>query len=146
MADPLYDNPRSPKSKDPLDFTDKFNTKLSDEEEKKFKEWMGRQSEAHGRDLSGDLYDYDMRGLFKSLKGEDVPKGHGPDTHKKPNHPTFSDESEYHGRDGYEGGSWSEKDGKHRFKPGKTNKKLRSADERRQYFDEVEPGVELLED
>lgn len=57
----------------------------------------------------GDLEDYDLRGFFAS-GGAFAPNGHGPDTYKKPNHPTFSAESQYSTPD-QTGGQWVE-DGK----------------------------------
>jgi hypothetical protein len=40
-------------------------------------------------------YDYDLRGAFKAGLTPDPKTGHWPDTFKKPNHPTFSNESIY---------------------------------------------------
>lgn len=143
---PIYDNPKSQEvsaEPDPRDFTDRNNTKLSSKDEARYDEWVNKQSERIGRDISKDLYDYDIRGLFKGLDGKDIPKGHGPDTHKKPNHPTFSDESDWHGKDGNAGGSWGKKDGKDVFKPGKTNLEHYRPEELRGYFDKVEPDVML---
>lgn len=146
MASPLHDNPRSKEVADPLDYTDKYNTELSDDDEKGYQKWIKKQSEAHGRDLRGDNYDYDTRGLYKEMEGKDLEPGHGPDTHKKPNHPTFSDESKYHGKDGNEGGSWGKKGERGTFKPGKTNKQHRSKEELQKYFKDVEPDVDLVDE
>src|SRR3990167_2120614 len=65
-----------------------FETILFDDEELKFKEWKS----VHAPDDSGA--DYDLRGAFKAGFKPDQNK-HFPDTFKKPNHPTFSDESIY---------------------------------------------------
>lgn len=86
------------------DFTDKYNTKLSDSDEAKFQEWAQKNNRL------GDLFDYDMRGFWKSGDAQ-AANGHFPDTYKKPNHPTFSNESQYDGSklpDGSiaHGGSW----------------------------------------
>lgn len=43
-----------------------------------------------------DETDYDLRGFFKDGNSFDA-AGHGADWYKKPNHPTFSNESQYHG-------------------------------------------------
>lgn len=116
MASPLYDNPRSPKD-DPLDYTDQYNTKLSADEEKAYRKWAKEK----GRER--DTYDYDMRGAWK--EGIDAnEEGHFPDTYKKPNHPSFSDESQYHGKDGHKGGKWSRENGRDKFSPGETNLKM----------------------
>lgn len=65
-----------------------WDSSLSPEEEKKFTGWKAKYAPAD----SGD--DYDFRGAFKAglTPGDDE---HWPDTYKKPNHPTFSDESVY---------------------------------------------------
>lgn len=68
---------------------DDFNTKLTPVEEKQFQQWKSKYAP---RD-SG--FDYDMRGAFKAGLTPDPQTGHWPDTFKKPNHPTFSDESQY---------------------------------------------------
>lgn len=67
---------------------DKFETKLNPDEEEQFSAWKQQYAPKD----SG--VDYDLRGAFKAgLKpGEN---GHWPDTFKKPNHPTFSNESIY---------------------------------------------------
>jgi cell wall-associated NlpC family hydrolase len=40
-------------------------------------------------------WDYDLRGAFTSGLTPDPETGHWPDTYKKPNHPTFSNQSKY---------------------------------------------------
>lgn len=66
----------------------RFETPLTPKEESAFQKWKQRIAP------NDSGADYDFRGAFKAgLKpGED---GHWPDTYKKPNHPTFSDESIY---------------------------------------------------
>ena len=68
--------------------TTSFDTVLSPEDEQKFQTWKQR----YAPNDSGE--DYDLRGAFKAglTPGSD---GHWPDTFKKPNHPTFSNESIY---------------------------------------------------
>lgn len=70
------------------DFEGKFETPLSKKEESDFRKWKERWAPND----SGE--DYDLRGAFKAgvKPGRD---GHWPDTYKKPNHPTFSNESIY---------------------------------------------------
>lgn len=65
-----------------------FETRLSSNEEGQFRNWK----QQYAPDDSG--VDYDLRGAFKArlTPGAD---GHWPDTFKKPNHPTFSNESIY---------------------------------------------------
>ena len=96
-------------------FLGNFNTKLDTKEEKGFQEFLKKGSKELGRDLSMDLQTYDVRGFYKA--GNKIKKGqHGPDTFKKPNHPTFSNESIYHGTPSptggkFEGGRWLEQGG-----------------------------------
>jgi hypothetical protein len=65
-----------------------FETPLTRQEERQFQAWKA----VNAPDDSG--YDYDLRGAFKAglTRG---PDGHMLDTFKKPNHPTFSVESQY---------------------------------------------------
>jgi len=68
---------------------------------------------------------------------------HYPDTFKKPNHPTFSNESIYHGGK-YEGGQWQKnEDGSYQFTPGRTNLEHYTPQELQDYFNKVEPGNKL---
>jgi hypothetical protein len=66
----------------------KYDTPLSPQQEKLYMAWKNTVAPND----SGE--DYDFRGAFKA--GIRKPKGgHWPDTFKKPNHPTFSNESIY---------------------------------------------------
>ncbi len=73
------------------------NTKLTPREEAQFVDWKQR----YAPDDSGE--DYDLRGAMKAGFKPDPETGHWPDTFKKPNHPTFSDQSQYakHGTPGH---------------------------------------------
>ncbi len=134
----LYDK-KGAKDVDPRDYSDKYNTPLSDEDEGAYQKW------AKENKREKDTYDYDMRGAWKEGAGQ-ADNGHFPDTHKKPNHPTFSDQSKFHGVDGHEGGQWGKDGDRDTFKPGKTNKKMFTPDERKKYFKDVEPNADLSED
>jgi hypothetical protein len=68
---------------------DPFTTPLSPSEEQAFQAWKQKYAPSD----SGD--DYDLRGAFKAGLTPDAKTGHWPDTYKKPNHPTFSDQSIY---------------------------------------------------
>lgn len=116
-------------------FYNNFNTKLSPEEEAKFQKWLKHESKRQGRDISMDLYTYDVRGFWRGSEKRDK-TGHGTDRYKKPSHPTFSDESIYHMKGVYEGGRW-DKDGA--FHPGKTNLKYHGREGIQREFDR-EPG------
>lgn len=68
---------------------DDYNTKLNDVEEEQFKSWKKQNApEDSGAD-------YDLRGAFKGGEAKDPDTGHWKDKYKKPNHPSFSDESQY---------------------------------------------------
>jgi hypothetical protein len=67
----------------------RFDTPLSDEDEQAFQAWK----QNYAPHDSGA--DYDLRGAFKAGLRPDAKSGHWPDTFKKPNHPTFSDQSTY---------------------------------------------------
>lgn len=118
--------------------TDEFNTELSPEDEKKFKDWVATKSKAEKRDVSQDLYDYDLRGAFKAGVTPDG-RGHLPDTFKKPNHPTMSDESIH--ADENNAGHW---DG-NTYTPSKNVSEDQVALEKLiHYFSENEPDAKLV--
>ncbi len=113
------------------DFTNYYNTPLTPQEEQQFQQWAAQ------RGGTGDLYDYDMRGFWKGGY-QTAENGHGTDLFKKPNHPTFSDQSMYAGRDGWLPGRWQDQT----FTRGKTN--VYDLPWLQNYFREVEPGVTLI--
>lgn len=123
----------------PRDLRDKFNTALSPQEEAQFQAWAkktGRES---------DTYDYDLRGAWKA-DAKAATNGHLPDTWKKPNHPTFSVESQYSGpASGLIGGQWVDKGkGRWAFKASEYNAQNMTPEELRKYFAEREPDSELV--
>jgi hypothetical protein len=79
-------------------FSGRFNTALSPVQEQKFLAW------ARSTGRIGDTEDYDLRGAWKAGV-RPAANGHLPDTYKKPNHPTFSQESQY-SPPGQTGGQW----------------------------------------
>jgi hypothetical protein len=122
---------------DPRDLSEHFNTQLDPDREAAFQKWATENNRLR------DMYDYDMRGAWsQGLTGDG--RGHFPDTFKKPNHPTFSDQSQYHGRDGMLGGQWSQQDGRDHFLPGPANLHWQSLEELQDYFRRVEPNGVLL--
>jgi hypothetical protein len=131
------------------DFSNMFNTQLQPMDELKYQLWLNMQSQLVGRDLSQDTYDYDMRGYFiNGGYNQDLSGAHLPDTYKKPNHPTFSDQSIYSGVESplgtLVGGKWSEKDGKTEFTPSKEMlEKTHPIEMLSQYMKEREPDVKL---
>lgn len=73
----------------PVPETPTYDTQLSPAEEQSFQQWK-RQ---YAPNDSGA--DYDLRGAYRSGLKPDPKTGHWPDTYKKPNHPTFSNQSQY---------------------------------------------------
>jgi hypothetical protein len=111
-----------------------------------YKDWLAYKSKLEGRDVSQDEQDYDLEGYFNTLKANPVEGGHLPDTFKKPNHPTFSDQSQYHVPVVQQGGTWTENS----FKPSEQNLQNMGRGNLQSYFNEVEspealdlPGAEL---
>jgi len=98
-----------------------FNTKLEPLEEMFFQKWLKEKSSLEQRDVGMDLQEYDWRGWFKENSGELKKGGHVTDKYKKPSHPTFSDESQYHGVAGAKGGSWGNDAEGAYFKPAESN-------------------------
>jgi len=93
-------------------YTDRFNTPLNKKEEKLFNEWVAEESQRQGRDIMMDKGAYDVQGFWKSGDYKKMDQdNHGTDTWKKPNHPTFSNQSKYHGIDGFYGGNWTQEAG-----------------------------------
>lgn len=120
------------------DFTDKYNTTLSDNDEVGFQSW------AQSNPGLGSTFDYDARGFYQAGAGTSD-NGHGADTFKKPNHPTFSNQSIYHGIDGYEGGTWQQQDGgSYNFYPSATNMQMYDPSDLSDYFGKVEKGNRVI--
>lgn len=88
--------------------------------------------------------DYDMEAFLRANPGFKAEPGqHYPDTYKRPNHPTFSDESIYHNEKN-QGGHWSVgPDGRDVFTPGPANLQHHTIEELQDYFQRVEPGNTL---
>ena len=132
-------------------FIQNFNTKLTDEEEASFQQWAAQESEKSGRDKFRDLEDYDLKGAWKELQkgtmSEDE-RGHLGDKYKKPNHPTFSDQSIYHNTKDpktgskYKGGTWGKEDGKDIYTPSEHVLKTHGVDSLTDYFNQVEVDPE----
>ena len=121
-----------------------YNTFLFPWEIGGFEDWKKGQDfvrKVQGRGpVTMDLPEYDIQGAY--LAGVNPKVGeHGPDIFKKPWHPTFSIDSQYHGADNYQGGVW----GKDYFVPSATNIETTGLDELRKYFLKTEPGVKLIE-
>jgi hypothetical protein len=132
-------------------YTVNYNTDLSPKAEEKFQAWLKGQSKDKGKDMSKDLIDYDLRGFWKAGAHAEEKSGHGPDTYKKPNHPTFSDESKYSGMiaphgGNYMGGKWDKDDDNNdTFTPSKhMMANTHKADMLKKYMAEREPNTILI--
>jgi hypothetical protein len=100
-------------------FHQNFNTALTPAEQAQYQSWAATQAQAKGRPVgSDDTYDYDNQGYWKGNVATGQPtvdpsgRGHTSDQYKKPNHPTFSDQSIYSGTPNpgggtYQGGTWA---------------------------------------
>ena len=128
--------------KEQPDFRGQYETILAGDQEE---EYQRRVKAGELRD--GDNYDYDVR-AFHAAGGVTDERGHGSDIGKKPNHPTFSDQSKYHGTkmpNGKiaQGGKWYTKNGVPHFRPGKTNLEIYGLNNLRRYMARHEKGVVL---
>ncbi len=113
-----------------------YETQLSPQEEAQFQVWKAQNAPYD----SGE--DYDLRGAFKANISKDS-RGHGPDTFKKPNHPTFSDQSMY-STPQMQGGQWIERDNQTFYVPSPVNLQHRSFEDLQDYFNKIEPNVKLV--
>lgn len=115
------------------DFTNLYNTPLTTAEAVQFEAWKKGLPE----NLQSQ-YDYDLAGAFKAgVKPTKNPKDglfHMPDTFKKPNHESFSNESQYNGADGFQGGSWGGPN-KDQFKPAESVADYISPDNKKSIVD-----------
>jgi len=127
----------------PMPHDANYNTPLNPVQQSGFNAWA-KQLAASGHDVRKDTGDYDMQGAFLGGAGQGA-NGHFPDTWKKPNHPTFSTESQYALGEGRQPGQWdTDPQGKDRFTAGATNlQNPGGAQSLLDYFRRVEPGVTL---
>lgn len=129
-----------------------FNTDIGEyggQSQREFGMWMDFASSQLKRDVSKDFQNYDLQGYWKKYGNVDFSEGdHMTDEFKKPNHPTFSTESIYHGKNTageFEGGTWGKNDeGKDTFTPGRTNFEYYSIQEMQDYFKKYEPDAQLI--
>ena len=126
------------------EFYNRYNTPLTPEERKGLYEWLMELSMQEGRNAYNDLNNYDMAGAYQVGRNEQGGNGHFTDAYKKPNHPTFSDESQYHGVDGYYGGHWSEGADGWSFTPSAWNLENMPPENMKRYFAEREPEARLI--
>lgn len=77
-----------------------YNTRLNPTDEKGFQHWKAENAPQD----SGE--DYDLRGAYKGGEHKEA-NGHWSDKYKKPNHPTFSDQSQYAKEAPEKAGHWN---------------------------------------
>ena len=116
----------------------RFNTRLKSSDMPLFEEWANTPNEM-GRLPIHDIGAYDVQGYWKDnvrlgINPNDD-RGHGPDKYKKPNHPTFSNESQYSNLL-HRGVKWEADGG---FSPTRRLKRLYSEEYYNRMFDS-EPG------
>lgn len=144
----------------PDDMTNRYNTPLDPGQEFGYGQWLQLQSAMRNRDVGRDNFDYDMRGAYQQAQptpqypstftlpeqGDAAPnpEAHFTDTFKKPNHPTFSDQSMNQGRDGQVGGTWASAGGQTYFQPGPANLQQWGQGPLQDYFKQAEPDVALI--
>ena len=120
------------------DLSNAYNTPLSNDEELAYQQWLASRGMQPGQ----ESYDYDMRGFFKGA-GAQADNGHFPDTFKKPNHPTFSNQSMYADPVAQPGGQWGTNlGGQDTFAPGAGGTWDKPSLSR--YMAQVEPNAQLL--
>ena len=115
-----------------MDFTHFFNTPIPEDKQKDFNAWLVKNPKA-----KNDYYDYDVQGYWLSGAGQDS-RGHGSDRFKKPNHPTFSVESQYSTPD-RPGGQWLNG----AFMAHPSNLVHHTPEDLQSYFKQVEPDTHL---
>lgn len=124
---------------DSRDYSNKFNTQLTPKEELLFLEWAKQNNRLN------DVYDYDLRGAYRELMSgvmKEAANGHLGDKYKKPNHPTFSNQSIYHDLHNV-GGYWTKFGNVDVFVPSSTNSY--SKQELQHYFKTREPNSILID-
>lgn len=76
-------------------FYSNFNTPLTTAEEAQYQRYLADRAMESGRDMGMDQADYDGRAYWLQSGGGVDGRGHSGDIGKKPNHPTFSNQSMY---------------------------------------------------
>jgi hypothetical protein len=133
---------------DPTNFNPAhYDTHLETGEIPNYNAW--RTNLAKNNPQLNNDHDYDLRGAFKAGFNPDA-RNHLPDTFKKPNHITFSDQSQYHTPE-MPGGKWTDltphvpdvKSKKWSFKPSQFNLKMHGPEKLQNYFNNYEQNSKL---
>lgn len=124
----------------PQDYGKKYNSVVDPKSAADFEAW--KSGLPADMDKSGK--DYDLAGAFNAGLTPEA-DGHLPDTYKKPNHPTFSNESVYSGKEDGVGGKWSKDEaGKWTFEASPDQLKINKPDDIKSYFSTKERDSRLL--
>lgn len=111
-----------------------YDTPLTPAQENAFLRWQSQ--------LPSNLQatqDYDLHGAYLGAAAQ-AGNGHLPDTWKKPNHMTFSDESQYSTPE-HQGGQWVGRDGKWIFVASPWNMNQNGSATILDYFRQNEPAA-----
>lgn len=121
------------------DYSGQYNTPLPQGSQAGFQQWLSTLPQ----DMDKTGRDYDLQGAY--LAGlSTAGNGHLTDTFKKPNHPTFSVESQY-SRGPMMGGKWTVlPSGKEAFVASPINLAHHNAKDLQQYFGSIEPDIQLV--
>ena len=144
----LTDKIRQESAKDPsLKYVSNYNTGLNQQEFNEFWNWAKQRYGDQDRVLY-DMGAYDLQGAWKAIKNKEIDfdpqTGHLPDTYKKPNHITFSNESRYHNGKDFVGGQWQQNGQRWSFTPSPQTIQLYGKNYLQKYFKENEPDTDLI--
>lgn len=115
-----------------------YDTKLPGPAEQAFQQWKSKLP----KNLQGES-DYDLRGAFLA-NAQQAANGHMGDQFKKPNHMTFSDESQY-SRPDAPGGHWGDAGGgKFNFWASPENVAQHGITDLTNYFNQYEPDSTVI--
>jgi hypothetical protein len=136
---------KQPKVQDPnMKYVSEYNTKLTPNEAKEFENW-GINRYGSKENLLREMGSYDIQGAWKAIKNKEIDfdpvTGHLPDTYKKPNHITFSNESKYANG---QGGQWNQINNRWQFKPSPKTLELHGKQSLEDYFKKYEPDSDLI--
>ena len=126
----------------PADYTNRYNTPIPPDRRNDFKQWK-QQLPEHLQSIR----EYDLQGAYMGGAEPDPNSGHLTDQWKKPNHPTFSEHSQYSTPE-TPGGQWTQHPrvpDRWSFKPSEHNLKNLPVDEMRRYFQTHEPASVTLD-
>lgn len=144
----LTDRIKKEASQDPsLKYVSNYNTGLTQPEFNEFWNWA-KQRYGNQDNVLYEMGNYDLQGAWKAIKNKqidfDPQTGHLPDTYKKPNHITFSNESRYHDGKNFIGGEWQQNGSRWKFKPSPQTIQLYGKSNVQKYFSENEKDTDLI--